>query len=312
MSELNRSAARTRVDIGICTFRRPGLEATLRSLFALEVPNAVDVRLIIADNDQGPSAKPLVESLKPQSPFPIAYVHCPKSNISIARNACLSECEADYLAFIDDDETASPQWLAELLSIAGTDGAAAVLGPVRSLYDANAPDWMRDGDFHSTLPVWVGKVIKTGYTCNVLLDMRSSFVEARRFSLALGQSGGEDTQFFSEIHEAGGRIAFAEDALVYEPVPAGRASFGWLLKRRFRFGQTHGRILAEKSSTAALVKQVGLAALKVIYCALSTAATCFSPVRRNRNFLRGALHVGTLSGVLGMREIRQYGTAEAA
>lgn len=312
MGELIKLQAPTRIDIGICTFRRPGLEDTLLSLFALRVPEGVRIRLIVADNDAGPSARSLVDGLRQQSPFQIAYVHCPKSNISIARNACLAECDADYLAFIDDDETASPQWLAELLKVARETGAAAVLGPVRSLYDAEAPDWMRRGDFHSTMPVWVGKTIRTGYTCNVLLDMRSPDVEARRFSRALGQSGGEDTQFFSDIFESGGIIAFAEGALVYEPVPATRASLNWLVKRRFRFGQTHGRILAEKSSSFSVLKHAIVAGLKAAYCAVFTAATCFSPVRRNRNFLRGVLHVGTLSGVLGIREIRQYGTAEAA
>lgn len=94
------------VDIGICTYRRPALVATLLSLFELDVPEGVKVRLIVADNDEQPSAKASVDRLRETAPFEITYVHCPKSNISIARNACLSECKADYLAFIDDDETA--------------------------------------------------------------------------------------------------------------------------------------------------------------------------------------------------------------
>jgi hypothetical protein len=40
------------VDIGICTYRRPALIATLLSLFELEVPEGVKVRLIVADNDE--------------------------------------------------------------------------------------------------------------------------------------------------------------------------------------------------------------------------------------------------------------------
>ena len=54
----------TRVDIGVCTFRRPELERTLRSLADLEVPEAVAVRIIVADNDAMPSARPLVDSLR--------------------------------------------------------------------------------------------------------------------------------------------------------------------------------------------------------------------------------------------------------
>jgi len=300
-----------RIDIGVCTYRRPELRATLESLFALTVPAGAVLRLIIADNDATPSARGLVESLRGRSPFEIRYVHCPKSNISIARNACLAECDADYLAFIDDDETAEPEWLIELLAGARLTGADAVLGPVRAVYETQSANWMRRGDFHSTMPVWVGGRIKTGYTCNVLLNMRSGAVAGRRFALSLGQSGGEDTHFFTELTEAGGRIEFARDAIVEEKVPEKRASFSWLAKRRFRSGQTHGRILAAKHSGLGRVRQTSLAALKFVFCAAMTAATLFSPVTRNRYALRAALHLGAVSGTLGIREIRQYGAVEA-
>ncbi|MDO1584181.1 glycosyltransferase [Rhizobium oryzicola] len=301
-----------RVDIGVCTFRRSELEATLASLFQLLVPAGVKVRIIVADNDEVPSAEALVESLRARSPFDIFYVHCPKSNISIARNACLSASRADYLAFIDDDETASVEWLSQLLETASHTAADAVLGPVQAVYDDRAPAWMRVGDFHSTLPVFVDRSIRTGYTCNVLLDLRSPRIRGRRFALSLGQSGGEDTHFFTQVTDAGGRIAFAEKALVLEPVPEKRARFGWLMKRRFRSGQTHGRIVGAKNSTVGRLSQAALAGAKAAFCLLGSAAYLLSPIERNRYALRGVLHLGAISGIMGMREIRQYGSVEAA
>ncbi|WP_323687260.1 MULTISPECIES: glycosyltransferase family 2 protein [unclassified Rhizobium] len=299
------------VDIGICTYRRPALVATLLSLFELEVPEGVTVRLIVADNDEEPSAKASVDRLRETSPFEIAYVHCPKSNISIARNACLSESRADYLAFIDDDETAPPHWLAAIMEKAGETGADVVLGPVTAVYRENAPGWMKRGDFHSTVPVWVNGEIITGYTCNTLLKMDAPSVKDRRFALALGQSGGEDTHFFSHLHASGGRIVFAQKAVLSEPVPENRARFMWLAKRRFRSGQTHGRVLAEKKPGARRVMQVLKAGSKVLYCAVFAALNGFNAVRRNRYALRGALHLGSVSGAFGVREIRQYGAVEA-
>jgi succinoglycan biosynthesis protein ExoM len=300
-----------RIDIGICTYRRPELAETLISLFEIAVPAGAELRLIVADNDASPSASGLVDGLRERSPFPIRYVHCPKSNISIARNACLAESDADYLAFIDDDETAEPEWLVGLVSMARLTGADAVLGPVRAVYGTQSADWMRKGDFHSTMPVWVGGQIRTGYTCNTLLHMRSPVVAGRRFALSLGQSGGEDTHFFTALTDAGGQIEFASDAMVEELVPENRASFSWLAKRRFRSGQTHGRILATKNSGLGRIKQTALAALKLGYCLAVTAATIPSPVTRARYALRAALHAGAVTGTLGIREIRQYGAAEA-
>jgi succinoglycan biosynthesis protein ExoM len=311
---MNNTASRqtTSIDIGICTFRRPELRETLMSLFALVVPAGASLRLIVADNDAQPSARPLVDELRVLSPHDIAYVHCPKANISIARNACLAESRGDFLAFIDDDEVASPTWMVELYTAARETGADAVLGPVRAIYDGTVPNWMRSGDFHSTQPVWVRGEIITGYTCNVLLDMHSPHVAGRRFDLALGQSGGEDTQFFTAMTDAGGRIAFAAAAELEEPVPSKRASLEWLMKRRFRSGQTHGRILAGKHPGAGRLPQVGLALAKFGYSSLGAFAMAFSAVRRNRYALRAALHAGAVSGLFGAREIRQYGMVEAS
>ncbi|MCA1490460.1 glycosyltransferase family 2 protein [Ensifer sp. NBAIM29] len=300
-----------RVDIGICTFRRPELTETLRSLAAMKQPADALVHIILADNDVTPSARGLVEALRPELPFEVTYLHCPASNISLARNACLDNSTADFLAFIDDDETASQEWLAQLLETARSTGADAVLGPVRAHYGRSAPSWMRRGDFHSTLPVWAGGDIRTGYTCNVLLKLKAPSLDGRRFKLALGRSGGEDTDFFTGMHRSGGRIAFAPEAWVHEPVPEARATLSWLAKRRFRSGQTHGRLLAESAHGLGQLRDLALAAAKFSYCALAAAVTFPAPVQRYRYALRALLHAGVVSGLLGHEAIEQYGVREA-
>ena len=297
------------IDICICTFRRPELADTLRSVAALEKPAGFEVGIVIADNDDEPSAQKLVKALAGKLKLAVRYRHAPARNISIARNACLDASVADFVAFIDDDETASPGWLVELMATADATGAAAVLGPVRAHYRQDAPDWMQKGDFHSTLPVWVRGEIRTGYTCNVLLRMTDASLRGRRFSLARGQTGGEDTEFFDAVVKAGGRIAFAPNAFVDEVVPRARAAFDWLRRRRFRFGQTHGHLIGHGAGGVRRAGQVGLASAKAAYCFGMAILTAISPVRRNRSVLRGIMHVGVISGLVGVREIRQYGLA---
>ena len=290
----------TRVDICICTFRRPFLAETLRSVAALHTGGA-EVRVIIADNDELPSARPLVETVAAGFPFPIIYRHAPAANICIARNACLDAADADYVAFVDDDEVVRPGWLMALLAEAERAGVAAVLGPVRAIYGEGAPDWMRRGDFHSTLPVFVGGVIRTGYTCNVLIRREKPFA-ALRFDLALGRSGGEDTDYFYRLTALGGMIAYAPEALVEEPVPADRASMAWLVRRRLRAGQTHGMLLGGPR-----FKALAIVAAKIGFCLGMTGLTAFSPVDRRRNWLRAMLHMGVAGGILGVRQAAHYG-----
>ncbi|OQM74274.1 glycosyltransferase [Manganibacter manganicus] len=296
------------IDICVCTFRRPYLEQTLRSLAALKIPGEWKVDIIVADNDVLPSASELVERLAAELPFEVRYIHCPAANISLARNACLDAATGGYLAFIDDDSTASPQWLEKLVARAGATGADAVLGPVNAVYRPSAPAWMWRGDIHSTRPVLVNGEILTGYSGNVLLDRASPHVRGRRFNLALGRSGGEDTEYFSLLHQSGGRIAYAPDAIVHEPVSDERARFSWLAKRRFRSGQTHGRLLLTRR---AALPQIGLAAAKAVFCFVAAGLLAAVPHRRNGQALRGVMHAGVVSGLSGMRELHLYGDKPA-
>ena len=288
------------IDIAICTFRRPILAETLRSIGCLVVDGHA-VRIIVADNDMEPSARPLVDEMRAELPFPLHYVHAPEANICVARNACLDSAQADYLAFVDDDEVVSHHWLAALVKRAEANGATAVLGPVRAIYPSTAPAWMVTGDFHSTLPVFVEGTIRTGYTCNVLIR-RTEPVERLRFDPALGRSGGEDTDYFYRLTALGGIIDYAPDALVEEPVPADRATMAWLIRRRLRFGQTHGALLR-----ASPFRALPMVAAKIIYCGLMTGLTAFSPIKRRRNWLRAVLHFGVAGGILGMRQAQHYG-----
>lgn len=292
--------AMARIDICICTFRRSFLAQTLGSIARLEdVGHAI--RIVVADNDDVPSAQALVESLRARVPFPILYVHAPAANICIARNACLDHGDADFVAFVDDDEVVTPGWLRALVEEADAHGAAAVLGPVRAIYGPDAPRWMVEGDFHSTRPVFVGGAIRTGYTCNVLIRWSTPY-RSLRFDLALGKSGGEDTAFFYRLTDLGGTIAYAQNALVEEPVPPERASMDWLMRRRLRFGQTHGMLQVGSRARA-----LSLAAAKIGYCGAMTVLTAFSPVLRRRNWLRAVLHIGVAGGILGMQQAQHYG-----
>ncbi|MGB3388005.1 MAG: glycosyltransferase family 2 protein [Pseudaminobacter sp.] len=296
-----------RIDVCVCTYRRRELEDTLLSIGAVEVPPNAVVRVVVADNDTEPSARDLVYALAARLPFDAIYVHCPASNISIARNACLESASGDVIAFIDDDSTASRQWLVELTAVMAATGADAVLGPVHAVYSPNAPGWMRRGDVHSTRPVFVDGEIRTGYSGNVMLRRSSPRLHGRRFNPALGRTGGEDTEYFTQLHRAGGHIAFAPQAVVDEPVPEHRARFSWLLQRRFRSGQTHGRLLGQMRQGKAGLSAMGIAIAKAAYCLALAALHAVNAQKRNGFVLRGAMHVGVVGGLLGVREIRQYG-----
>ena len=148
---------------------------------------------------------------------------------------------------------------------------------------------MKHGDFHSTMPVWINGNIVTGYAGNVLMKRTSPVFNNLRFRADLGQ-GGEDTVFFSSVVKSGGTIAFTPEAIVTEAVPPERATLGWLIKRRFRFGQIHGLLLLEQPSR---FQNIGKASVKAFYC-----FACFLVTARYFWLLRGAMHAGVVTRLM--------------
>ena len=303
-------AASDAVVIGICTFQRPSVAATLASLSGLS-RLAGPVSILVADNDETPSARSLVTGLAAAHPIPLRYIHAPARNISIARNALLQasrDAGARFLAFLDDDEMASPRWLATLLERQAETAAAAVVGPVRAVYGQGAPAWMRAEAIHDMrLDPGPGGSVSQGHTSNALLDLTAPALRGLLFDPARGRTGGEDTAFFRHMSAAGGRIAWAPDAVVEETVPDHRATLRWLLRRRYRMGQTHASLIADGMGRPARAAATVLAAAKVIACLGMAGMRSFDERRRNRALIRGALHLGAVAELVGFDRIELYG-----
>ncbi|MFN3513197.1 MAG: glycosyltransferase [Phenylobacterium sp.] len=296
-------SAATTVDVCICTFRRPSVVAAIASVAAQDLPPGVAVRLVVVDNDETPSARDTVIEAGRVHGLPMLYVHAPARNISIARNAALAAADAPYLAFLDDDETADPAWLSRLLACGADQGADVVFGAVRAVYGADLPTWVARADLHTTpSPVRRDGAIVTGPAGNVLI--RREVLGDLAFDLDLGRTGGEDTVFFHELGRRGARFAYCPEALALEPVPEGRARLDWLLKRAFRSGQTHARLLIGQGANRPL--NLVLAVAKAAICTADAGFHAFSPAGWRRRLVRAALHAGASVRLAGFQDIRLY------
>jgi glycosyltransferase involved in cell wall biosynthesis len=270
-----------RVAVCVATYRRPGLlRALLESLAAQRFRHrAADVLVVVVDNDAGESARAVVDAADAWFPFPLEYAVEPERNISLARNRAVGRAlarRADFLAFVDDDETAHADWLDQLLDAQARFGADAVQGSVLPRFTAPPPRWaVRGGFFVQTAPA-AGTVLPVASTNNVLASA-SLFAGAQAFDPRFGLGAGEDSLFFMRAARNGARIVAAPAAVTDEHVGPERSRAPYVLRRAFRHGNT--AVFCERALPSAqrrVASRLLKSALRVVAAA---AVLPFSVVR---------------------------------
>ncbi len=282
-----------RVAVCACTYLRPGgLARLLGGLAALDVPDGVAVEVVIVDNDGSASARAVVDEARAGFPFPLHYVVEPERGIVAARNAAVAAASAAGpvpVAFLDDDEWPSPQWLAELLRVAEATAAEVVTGAIEPVFDEEPPAWVRVGRFFERPRHADGARIDYARTSNVLIGAAALAVHEPPFE-DTGSDGGEDTLLFRRVAQDGLPIAWADGATAYESVPPTRVSTRWIVLRQYRYGLTRSAVLRRLGGSPwRRLRRAGLGLLTV---------------------LRGLVQV--LGAVRGGRAAAVRGTATAA
>lgn len=245
------------VAIAICTYRRAQLLArTLDGISRLTFPagRAPCLHVVVVDNDGDPAVKAVVDAFADRSGIAATYAVESQRGISQARNRALDlvPADADFVAFIDDDETPSPGWLQALLQTQSRTEAAVVCGPVSPDFAADPPAWIADGAFFEQprrtsafgqAPA-DGSIVDDASTNNALVRLDQIRRTGARFHESFGLSGGEDALFFRQLAGAGATMVWSPGAEVSELVPAARARFGYLVREYFRCGNVRAAIEA--------------------------------------------------------------------
>ncbi|MBX2881694.1 MAG: glycosyltransferase family 2 protein [Granulosicoccus sp.] len=231
----------------ICTYRRPeGLETLLNAL--PELQHDVQLSIVVSDNDKARQGIAVVESLPKSYPYPIYAISELNAGISAARNSAVNKAlslQPELVAFLDDDEWPQAQWLNELLRIQAEQQADAVGGPTKPVFPDETPESVIDNDYYGAdLNLADGSLCQLQAGGNFLI--RASVLEAYKpdfFHPSFAYSGGEDLAFFTQLAKDGYRMAWASNAIVYEPVPPARLADGWLKRRIINIHNSRVRVM---------------------------------------------------------------------
>jgi succinoglycan biosynthesis protein ExoM len=232
-----------RLGVDVCvvipTFRRPAiLRQAIDSVLAQEGLAGL-IEVVVVDNDPARSAEPCVTAIARDAPFAVRYLSEPRAGISHARNTGVAAAACRYLAFLDDDEQASPHWLANMRATAIRHNADVVVGPVRPRFPETAavPSYAKR-IYNRDARVATGELVHWWGIGNSLLDRERCFPTDSPFDPRFGLSGGEDAIFLARLRDEGRRCVWCAEAFVSEIIPDAKIQPGYLLRRAFRGGQT--------------------------------------------------------------------------
>ena len=224
----------------IPTFQRlEELERAVRSVFAQDYSRKFE--LLIVDNDPQGGARDKSKELSLKAPdhIELNYIHEPRAGVSNARNRGIAETQAALIAFLDDDQSAPPSWLQNLIANYTHFPAAVTFGPVLTVLP-NSTQQHRAyfEDFFARKHDAPSGYIDAYFGCgNALLDIQQMPSINPLFDTGHNETGGEDDVLFTHVQHSGGRFAWCADAPVNEHVPAGRATLDYTLRRAFSYGQ---------------------------------------------------------------------------
>lgn len=236
----------------ICTYNRADyLDDTLNSLL-YQSPTDEKVELLIIDNNSTDPTREVIrkyQELTDKDDKPIRYIKETNQGLSHARNRAISEAEAPYIVFLDDDVHATPSLIPAWISFFSEHpNAVAAGGKIHVQFDAPRPPWMS----HFLLPLLgyhdLGDSLKTypknKYPFGGNMGFKKSiFDKLGTFNTELGRKGkslnaGEEKELFQRIRSYSADIYYLPDAFLYHRVDKNRLTVDYIKKQALGLGQS--------------------------------------------------------------------------
>jgi succinoglycan biosynthesis protein ExoM len=289
------------ISVCICTYKRPSLLGRcLASVCDQRTEELFSYSIIVTDNDVTESARETVEKLNADSRVAIKYCVEPRQNIARARNKAVHNATGEFLAFIDDDEFTTSDWLLTLLKRLLAYDADGVLGPVHPHFEDAAPKWVIQGRFYDRpiQPTGMRLPWNKCRTGNVLLKRELFGTEEEPFDPAC--LSGEDQDFFRRKSDLGASFVWCHEAPAYEVVPPLRWKRSFLVRRALFRG-----IFAQRNHGLQPLRLLQAFVSTPLYAVVLPLALALGQAKFMSCVFKLSYHTGRLLGFLGVNPIRQ-------
>jgi len=241
----------------VCTYNRERFLTELFDSIVLQTLDPNRFEVVIVDNNSHDGTKELSKLFTEKNPhLTVRYFFEQNQGLSFARNRGVAESKGNWLTFLDDDATLSPEFLETVLDYFEENPDLGCIGGkiLLNYQTLPPPSWVSKyivGMFGYFNPSKKGFVFKnnTFPRGSNMSFAKSVFEFVGGFNTQLGRTGGnmlgsEEKEFFARFVKKGLKAVYLPDAVVYHTVPDERLKIASALKHARGIGQSE-KIIAK-------------------------------------------------------------------
>jgi GT2 family glycosyltransferase len=260
------------VSVVLPCYTEKRLESIRSALESLR-KQSLEPRQVVVAVDNNPE---LADTLRREFDWATVALNEGGRGASATRNRGVEVVDTAITAFLDDDETADPDWLCELAAPFAESDVVGTGGTYEPAWETAKPTWFPDefgwvvGGSYLGLPT-VKAPIRNVWSGNMAVRT-AEFRRVGGFRTDFGKQGAasqpEDTDLCIRVAEASGKTwMYVPSAVIRHEVPAARASFRFFVERCYSEGAGKAAMRSNLTGSAVqaehgYVRATALAALR--------------------------------------------------
>ena len=299
----------------ICTLNRADyLRKAIQSLVAQTLKTEL-YEIIVVDNHSTDNTKQIVTE-EFAHVANLRYLYEPVLGLSQARNTGWKNSQGEYVAYLDDDAIASPQWLEKIFQAFETISPqpGCVGGKVEPIWEAEKPHWLPDKFLpYLTIIDWSDTPLileDNRYIAGANMAFPKFLLEkVGGFQVELGRKGGkllsnEEILLRDRIKNCGYSIYYDPQIAVKHHVSASRLTQSWFTKRLYWQGVSEAALL--KYQTSPLLSEranTGFREIKMLLKSPALLAYLILPIDKASRFAKKCYTFKRVGYILGLFDL---------
>ncbi len=246
--------------VALCTHNHVDrLRWTLTDLARVRPPRAAWEFLVI-DNGSRDATPEVLASHSWPAGWNVRVVREEKLGLSNARNRAIAEARGEYIIFMDDDETADPDWLCAFERLIEAEHPDAFGGRIRVFFEEDIrPSWLSDellgflGELNRADCIAPLTETNTSFYGGNFGFRRVLIEQVGSFDAMLGRkgsdnTGGEEVDFYRRLLAAQYKVWWTPEAVIHHRIQAEKLNRGYFRDLHYRQGLMESSRQPDKTS----------------------------------------------------------------